>query len=163
VARVRYEEVMFIIEGLDPTPFQPLFALSDAELAERDIRRRFSDDVPGFPCRISLQDAPVGEELLLLPYRHRDVRSPYRSEGPIFVRRGVPRARFVDELPPMLASRVLSLLGFDRDGMLVTADVVPGPEAYAAVLRQLKAAELAYIDVMLARTGCFACRIVPGL
>jgi hypothetical protein len=152
----------FSIQGLDPDLFAPLFALSDAELAVRNIVRRIADETPGFPCRVSLADAALGEELLLLPFRHHDVASPYRAAGPIFVRRAT-RARFIDKLPAMLASRVLSLRAYDREGFLVTADVVPGVEAHALVERQLESAGVAYIHVHFARTGCFACRIDPGL
>lgn len=49
----------FRITGLDPSPFAPLFALSDAELAARGMRRRFADEPVGFPCRVSLDAAPA--------------------------------------------------------------------------------------------------------
>lgn len=149
----------FVIQGLDPAPFLPLFELSDAELAARDIRRRIADDRPGFPCRVSLDDADVGEELLLLPWRHHDVASPYRADGPIFVRRRAIAAHFVDELPPAFATRLLSLRAYDAGAMLVAAEVTPGSEARAWLKRQLAAAHIAYVHVHFARTGCFACRV----
>ena len=49
----------FVIRGLPPAPFLPLFALDDAALAARNIRRIAADADRGFPCRISLQDAVV--------------------------------------------------------------------------------------------------------
>jgi hypothetical protein len=152
--------MQFIIHGLDPAPFAPLFALSDAELDARAMRRCIVDASPGAPCRVSLEDARVGDEVVLLPYRHHDVATPYRAEGPVFVRRNAARARFVDELPAMLTSRLLSLRAYDVGGMLVTADVVAGNEARALLERQLGAA--AYVHVHLARPGCFVCRVDPG-
>lgn len=153
----RYQRAM-LIEGLDPTPFLPLFALSDDELAARAIRRRIVDERPGVPCRISLDDAAIGEEVLLLPFRHHDVATPYRSDGPIYVRRA-PRARFENVLPPVFATRLLSLRAYDADGMMVTADVTPGTEARALIERQLADPAVAYLHAHYARTGCFACRI----
>src|SRR5271170_318057 len=77
----------FKLIGIDPTPFEPLFQQSDRELLEMGAVRVMALKSPGFPCRISLEDARVGEELLLLPYLHQPAASPYRSSGPIFVRR----------------------------------------------------------------------------
>lgn len=151
--------MLFVIHGLDPQPFLPLFALSDAELTARGICRRVADDRPGYPCRITLDDADVGEEVLLLPWRHHDVASPYRAEGPIFVRRRATAARFIGELPSAFASRLLSLRAYDAGAMLVAAEVTPGSEARAWLERQLADAHVAYVHVHFARTGCFACRV----
>src|SRR3569833_2703447 len=69
----------FQVSGLSREQFAPLFGLSDAELATRDIVRRTADKSPGFPCRVSLMDAVPGETLLLLNYEHLPVASPYRA------------------------------------------------------------------------------------
>ena len=78
--------------ALDPSQFAPLFDLDDQALLARGMRRVIADRHPGFPCRVSLVDAEPGEELLLLPFQHLDVDSPYRASGPIYVRRGAERA-----------------------------------------------------------------------
>ncbi|HTU62781.1 MAG TPA: DUF1203 domain-containing protein, partial [Polyangiales bacterium] len=75
----------FRISGLPAQPFAALFALSDQELAARDIIRMTVDRQPGFPCRVSLEDADPGESVLLLNYEHLPVASPYRSRHAIFV------------------------------------------------------------------------------
>lgn len=77
----------FRIRGIDPAPIQPLFALSDDELQASGMKRVVADAAHGYPCRVSLVDAAIGEELMLLPYYHQPARSPYQSRGPIFVRR----------------------------------------------------------------------------
>src|SRR5581483_8202710 len=79
----------FRISGLPLAPFAPLFGLSDEELASRSIQRHTADVSPGFPCRVSLQDAAPGETLLLLNYEHLSVASPYRSRYALYVREGV--------------------------------------------------------------------------
>ena len=81
------------LRGLEPALFERFFDLDDAALARLGMRRTRSDQPVGYPCRISLEDTPVGEEVLLLPFTHQDSRSPYRASGPIFVRRGQSRPR----------------------------------------------------------------------
>ena len=56
----------FVIRGLDPAPFAPLFDLDDAALAARQAKRVTVASFPGYPDRISLDDAPVGEQVLLV-------------------------------------------------------------------------------------------------
>ena len=69
----------FRITGLPAERFERLFALSDAELAEHAAVRLIADArPPGAPCRISLTDARLGDELLLVNYEHHPVDSPYR-------------------------------------------------------------------------------------
>lgn len=75
----------FRIAGLDPKPFLPLFALSEAELTARGIERVVVASRPGAPCRITLDDAEPGEPVLLLSYQHQSADTPYRQQGPIFV------------------------------------------------------------------------------
>jgi hypothetical protein len=78
----------FVISGLAPGPFRHLFGLSDAMLAEVQVVRMIADAKPGFPCRITLEDAEPGEALLLVNYEHLPVATPYRSAHAIFVREG---------------------------------------------------------------------------
>mgnify|MGYP001801393802 CR=1 FL=1 len=67
----------FQIHALPRQPFAALFALSDSELRDRNMRRVTADTHPGFPCRVSLADADPGEELILLNHQHLDAASPY--------------------------------------------------------------------------------------
>lgn len=157
----------FQIRGVDASQFQSWFALSDGELARRGARRRIADSMPGFPCRVSLADAEVGEELLLVPFEHHAVDSPYRGAGPIFVRRaamGLPAQRF-DRVPEVLARRLLSVRAYDREGLMTGADVVDGRELAEHLERVLAVDEVAYVHVHFAKPGCFACvatRAYPG-
>src|SRR5690242_14002938 len=108
------------ITGLDPAPFRHLFDLDDPALAARNIRRVTADKPHSAPCRVSLDDAEPGEELLLLNFEHQPAGSPFRSAGPIFVRRGSSDAfDAVGEIPPALKRRTLSARGYDRDGMML--------------------------------------------
>ena len=117
----------YIIAGLDPAPFLRFYGLSDETLAVRQVVRMTADSKPGFPCRITLEDADPGEVLLLLNYEHLPDASPYRSRHAIFVREGAETpAVFTDEVPEQLATRLLSVRAFDRDAMMTDAEVIEG-------------------------------------
>ncbi|MBA3880160.1 MAG: hypothetical protein C0500_10645 [Sphingobium sp.] len=49
----------FKITGLDAAPFAELYGLSDAALAVRGVERMTVSAKPGFPCRITLEDADL--------------------------------------------------------------------------------------------------------
>jgi hypothetical protein len=148
----------FRIQGLDPHLFADLQTLCDGDLAAKGVERVRVDEKPGAPCRISLDDAEVGEAVLLLSFDHQPADTPYRQQGPIFVRE--TRARFdgVDVIPPAMARRTLSLRGFDAKHM-IEAEVVEGVDAKAMIERLLANTKVAYIHAHYARRGCFAARI----
>jgi hypothetical protein len=149
----------FRILGLDPAPFQPLHALSDADLAARGVRRVRIESAHSGPCRISLDDAMVGEAVLLLNYEHQPAQTPYRQQGPIFVRDANRSAEYLDAIPPALSRRTLSLRGFDADHMMIEADLVEGKDAATLIGRFLLNPSVAYIHAHYARRGCFAATI----
>jgi len=149
----------FRIRGLPTEPFADLFSLSDAELAQRLAVRRTVDEKHGFPCRISLTDAKVGDEVILVNYEHLDVASPYRSRHAIYVREGEVPFDAVDTVPDMLGRRLLSLRGFDNAGMMTAADVVEGRHLEDAIERLLADPRTEYLHAHIARPGCYAARI----
>jgi hypothetical protein len=145
------------ITGLDPTPYKPLFQLSDDELARRGIVRMTVTD-PTFPCRVSLVDRPIGEQVLLLNHVSHDVANPYRASHAIFVA-DVEQAHFVDEVPPVFEPRVLSLRGFDGDGMMADAVLAQAGEADAAIRKLFEDPAIETIHAHNAVRGCFSARI----
>ena len=150
----------FTINGLDPALFSGLYGLDDAALAARNIVRCTADSVPGFPCRVTLEDAAVGERLLLLNWEHLPVASPYRSSHAIFVREGAMRAaRYRDTVPLQLRRRLLSVRGFDSAGMMVAADVFEGEMLAVRIGEFFGDPSVAYLHVHNARPGCFAARV----
>ena len=95
----------FRVLGLSPGPFRPLFAMHDARLHRLGARRVIADD-PRLPCRVSLEHAELGEELLLLNFEHQPANTPYRATHAIYVRRVADQAfAAVDTVPEVLASR----------------------------------------------------------
>ena len=150
----------FVIRGLDPAPFARLFGLSDATLAADHVVRRFADTKPGFPCRITLEDAEPGEALLLLNYEHLPVSSPYRASHAIYVREGAATAAFYeDRIPEQLSRRLLSVRAFDAAGMMVDADMIGGDALDLLARDWLGRPQVAYLHVHNAKPGCFAARI----
>jgi Protein of unknown function (DUF1203) len=150
----------FRVSGLPLAEFAPLFSLTDEQLAARGIVRRTADERPGFPCRVSLKDAETGERLLLLNYEHLSVASPYRSSHAIYVREHAAEAQpAVNEIPEVLAIRLLSLRAFDEAGMMRSADVVHGKNIVSLIERMFGDEQVAYIHVHNAKPGCFAARI----
>lgn len=145
--------------GLDPAAFAPLFAMNEAELAARNARRVTATADRGCPCRISLDDAKAGEELILLHHVSHDVETPFRSAYAIYVRQGVPAASFRDATPPAFEGRELALRAFDDAGMLRTARLVRPGEADDAIRALFADAAIAYIDAHNAAHGCFAARV----
>jgi hypothetical protein len=149
----------FQISALEPQQFAALFDLPNSSLAQHLAVRRIANANPGFPCRVSLQDAQVGEQLLLVHYTHQGVASPYRASHAIFVRKGVPRAELqVGEVPPVLRSRMLSLRAFDKDAMIVSAELCAGARVERVLRAQLSEPAVAYVHIHFAKFGCYACR-----
>ena len=149
----------FRISGLPARAFAPLFALTDPELAARDIIRMTVDRQPGFPCRVSLEDAAPGESVLLLNYEHLAVATPYRSRHAIFVRQNAREAQLaVGEIPQSLRLRLLSVRAFDERGMLLDCDVLPGATLEQGI-RGLLQGKAAYLHLHNAKPGCYAARV----
>jgi hypothetical protein len=147
--------------ALPSEQFACLFHKSDEELRAGGARRMVADEKPGFPCRVSLVDAEVGDTMLLVPFAHHDVSSPYRASGPIFVRRGARTANpAVNEIPVMFRHRLLSLRGYDTTGMMVAADVVNGSDLEAAIRRHFADESVSYLHIHNASPGCYNCSVV---
>jgi hypothetical protein len=149
----------FQISALGHRQFSKLFELSDEELAEQKAVRRTATSKPGFPCRVSLADAEVGEELILVNYEHQPGNSPYQASHAVFVRKGVEQAHpMVGEVPAQFMNRALSLRAFSDKAMIVGADLVEGEKLGPALDNLLANPGAAYVHIHYAKFGCFAAR-----
>ena len=148
----------FTVTGLSPEPFSPLYGLDDAALAARGARRVLVTG-PGYPERIEVRDAQPGETMLLVNHEHQPANTPFRSSHAIYVREGATERWSGDHVPDVLRTRLLSLRGFDADGMMIDADVVDGSEAEGLVARLFADERIAYIHAHFARRGCYGARI----
>ena len=150
----------FRMIALPSEQFESLFRQSHTQLRAVGARRMTVDEKPGTPCRVSLTDAEVGETVLLVPFTHHDVSSPYRASGPIFVRQGARTVSpAVDEIPVMFRHRLLSIRGYDADAMMAGADVVNGSELEEAIRRLFANESVSYLHVHNAGPGCYNCRV----
>ncbi len=150
----------FRISGLDPAPFAPFAAMSDEDLAAHRALRTTAKEYPGYPCRVTLDDAAPGEDVILLNFEHLPVDSPYRSSHAIYVRANATRKyEGIDEVPPALARRLLSVRGFDASGLMVSGEIVEGAELAPYIESQFADAAIEYLHAHYARRGCFAARI----
>jgi hypothetical protein len=153
----------FRITGLSPAPFAPLYGLSDADLVTRGVRRVRADAHPGYPDRVELRDADLGETLLLLNHEHQPAPTPYRSAHAIFVLEGATRpAVFVDEVPTALRRRSVSLRAFDAAHEMVDADLVDGEVLGDLIERFLSRPAIAYLHAHYAKRGCYAALVERG-
>ena len=151
----------YVVRGLDPAPFEPLFGLADEELLVRGVVRMKVTRKPSFPCRVSLADRDIGEQVLLLNHVSHDVANPYRASHAIFVTEGVlEAAEYVDTVPPVFGSRVLSLRAFDSAGMMTDAILSEPGEADAGIRRLLEDPAVEMIHAHNAVRGCFAATIL---
>jgi hypothetical protein len=148
------------IRGIDPVPFQHYFVMSDAELNELGASRTIADESPGYPCRVSLTEAPAGEELILVSYEHQTANSPYRAAGPIYVRRNATEtAVLTNEIPRPFQTRLLSVRAYDAADFIVDAEVEEGTRLPQLIERFFADPQVAYLHVHYARRGCFAGRV----
>lgn len=150
----------FRISGLSPEPFRALFGLPDQALAALGVKRYQVDSDPGFPDRIELKDAQIGQSVLLLNHVCQPADTPYRASHAIFVLEGATQVYdAVGQVPEAMRIRLLSLRAYADSGMMIDADVVAGTEIEAVIARMFADPQVSYIHVHHAKRGCYAARI----
>lgn len=96
----------FRISGLSPEPFLTLFGRHEKDLAALGVMRYRVDSKPGFPDRIEMKDAEVGQTVLLLNHVCQSADTPYRASHAIFIREGATQAYdSVNEIPESIVSQ----------------------------------------------------------
>ena len=150
----------FQMSGLPAEPFAEFFELADADLPAFQARRVHATAQPGFPCRVSLEDAALGDELLLLTWPYQSCDSPYKASGPIYVRKGAHRRTLaVGVVPDCVRLRLMSVRAYDAGHTIVDAAVCEGNDVAVEIGRLFGNEEVAYIHLHNAKQGCFSCRV----
>lgn len=150
----------FRLKPLEETEFTAIFELDDFELEKIGVTRMTVDEFPGFPCRVSLQDAEIGEEVILLNYQHHKTNSPYQANGPIYVRKEAKTANLdINEIPKMFNHRLLSLRGYDKNGIMKDASVTEGQNLREQIIQILENEDIKYIHIHNAKPGCYNCTV----
>jgi uncharacterized protein DUF1203 len=149
----------FQIHALPREPFTHLFELSDSELDTHNAHKVTADAEPGFPCRISLQDAKIGEDLILVNYQHLPGNSPYAARHAIYVRKDAKQAYLKPgEVPKVISSRLISVRGFNDKNLMESADVVDGTSLATKLEDMFSNPAVKFVDIHNAKQGCFAAR-----
>lgn len=150
----------FKVTGLSAEPFRHLYGLSDEALALKGVKRYVADKKPGYPDRIEMRDAEIGEKLLLLNHVCQPADTPYRATHAIFILEGADATyQAVNEIPEVMRDRLLSLRAYDAAGMMLDADVVEGTDAVRIINRFFSSPGVAYIHAHNAKRGCYSGRI----
>ena len=150
----------FQISPLSRSLFAPLFAMSDAELVAHGAVRQVADAHPGYPCRVSLADAEVGETVILVHFQHQSAATPFRASHAVYVRPNAAEAVLAaGEVPTLLRSRLLSVRAFDAAGMMINADVVEGAALEPVLAQMFDDPQTDYLHLHFARPGCYAARV----
>ncbi len=150
----------FRITGLPIEAFAPLLALDRPELERRGIVEMTVDEPHAYPCRVTLEDAEVGERVLLLNHAHLAGATPYASSGPIFVRRTAnATASVLNRVPAQQQRRLLSVRAYDERDWIVDAEVTPGEQLATLIEKFFANPDVRYLHVHNARRGCYACRV----
>ncbi|WP_420432773.1 DUF1203 domain-containing protein [Hyphobacterium sp.] len=149
----------FQIHALPVDVISGLKDLTEAELEARSIRRVTAIARPGFPCRVSLQDAAIGETLYLLNYTHQPADTPYRAAHAIFVREAARQAfPAAGEIADVLKARPLSLRGYDKHHMMIQTELAEGEDVARKLDAMFADTEVEYIHQHNSSPGCYAAR-----
>jgi len=150
----------FKISALRVDQFTKLFSMTDSELEQYNARRLIVDANPGFPCRVSLQDAEIGETVLLMNYVHHNHNTPYLASHAIFVRENARQAEPLrDIIPDVLKSRLISVRGFNDSHDMINAEVVDGHSLRHVINNFFDDKDINYLHLHNAKPGCYAARV----
>lgn len=146
----------FIIKSLQHSKFEYLKDLTELELSVNNIVKQTVNKKPSFPCRVTLQDAEIGEEVFLLNYQFHNKNSPYSANGPIYIRPNkVSKICKKNEIPEMFLTRLISLRGYNSLSMLINAEVFEGTLLKEKIQKFLEKENIEYLHIHNAKTGCF--------
>ena len=149
----------FKITALENT-FNHLFEMDETYLAKKGALKMIVDSKPGFPCRVTLEDAEIGEEVILLPYKHHNTPSPYQACGPIFIRKNAVKAELrTNEIPKMLRHRLLSIRAYDKQGIMLNAKTSNGEILEVTIEDLFSNDAIEYLHIHNSGPGCYNCQI----
>jgi len=152
--------INFQIKALPSEEFAELKGKNEQELVSAHAKWLTVDAEPGFPCRVSLMDAKIGERVLLLSYLYHNVKSAYKASGPIFIREHAIEGIWqVNEIPKMLRHRLQSIRAYDAENIMIGAETIHGEQLETAINNQFKNRDIDYIHIHNANPGCFNCSV----
>jgi len=152
--------VSFQIHSLSPDQFAPLFRQSNETLSGVKALKMTVDAHPGYPCRVSLVDAEIGETVLLVNYQHQPAHSPFQSAHAIFVREHAEQA-FPEPgtIPGLFLKRLISVRAFNEQHSIINADVVDGARLHDVIPAMMNDPDVGYLHLHNAKLGCYLGRV----
>jgi len=152
--------IKFQIKALEKSEFNALIKSTDTGLENKHAKWVTVDSTPGYPCRVSLVDANIGERVLAVSFTHNNVNSPYRASGAIFVREFSETVNLkINEVPTMLRHRLLSIRAYNSKKIMIGAEVLQGTELELSIQRQFQNSEVEFLHIHNANPGCFNCSV----
>ena len=140
--------------------YNHLFELAEDQLKAKGAVVMIVDEKPGFPCRVTLEDAEIGEEIVLFPFQYHKTNSPYQASGPIFVRKNAKKVELkINEIPEMLFKRLQSLRVYDKNGMMIDAKTLEGEKIKKEIESIFRNEKARYIQIHNANPGCYNCQV----
>ena len=150
----------FQIHALPGPQFEPLFAMSEDELENERATRMVVNTSPGYPCRVSLEDARIGETVILVNFTHQAANSPFHASHAIFVRENAIQSfPGVGTIPSLLEQRLISARAFNDRHFMVNAEVVDGTSLDETIHAMLLDPAVACLHLHNASLGCFMARV----
>jgi len=153
----------FQIHALPESSFADYSDLSEEELKERNAKKVVVDEYPGYPCRVSLDEAKIGETALLVNYQHLPHDSPYQASHAVYVRMGAKSAQLAEnEVPESVLSRLIAVRGYSEEGSMLDAEIVDGHEVAVTIEKMFNNTDVDFLHLHNAKRGCFAARVTRG-
>lgn len=153
----------FQVSPLNIDKFSRFFGQDSETLSRQGVKRVTADIDPGYPCRVSLQDAKVGEHVLLMNFEHQPKQTPFRSSHAIYIREAAASTKpKKNEIPQLLRHRLLSVRAFDTAGMMVDADVIEGERIESLIERMFANERADYLHIHNAKPGCYLVLVERG-
>ena len=117
-----------------------------------------ADGKPGYPCRISLQDAEVGEKLYLFSHSPFSTANPYRETGPVFVRKNAnPAVLEKNQIPEVAKSRSIVVRAYDAVGTMVAASQAETGDIADTIKNFFAEEAVEFVHLRAVVSGCFLC------
>jgi len=146
----------FLVTALDGDQFKHYFSMNDQQLQTHRAIRETVSAYPGTPCRVSLKDAQIGEEVVLLNFEHQKANTPFRASHAIYVRESADQFRAEpNQVPSLLMERTLSIRAFNDSHWMIDAEIATGLKIQETITKLFTNDNVSYLQLHTAHLGCF--------
>ena len=147
----------FIIEPISAR-WQQQLQQGTEQIENNPVIKVAADAKPGYPCRLSLQDAEPGEGLFLFSHSPFSTASPYRETGPVFVRENAkPAVLGANQVPEIAKARSIVVRAYDAGDMMVAARQAEAHEIADTIREFLRDESVEFVHLRAVVSGCFLC------